>query len=102
MMVGWRGVALGLGVAWLMGGQPARAQQQASPTAAEWQKQFEALRSQVQAMQKDLDEIKALLAPLRAQRGGALSGDLSIELGDRPVKGDPGAKLTFLELTDYQ
>ncbi len=54
-------------------------------------------------MQKDLDEIKALLAPLRArQQGPQLRPGALIDLGDRPVKGMASAKLTIVELTDYQ
>jgi hypothetical protein len=76
-------------------------QQQQQPAPADLQKQVDALRGQVQGMQKDLDEIKALLAPLRRQQP-TIPADLVIDLGKRPVKGDPGARLTFLELTDYQ
>jgi hypothetical protein len=75
--------------------------QQAAPAGGDLQKQVDALRGQVQAMQKDLDEIKALLAPLRRQQP-TIPADLVIDLGHRPIKGDPAAKLTFLELTDYQ
>ena len=78
------------------------AAQQAAAARGDVQAQVDALRRQVQAMQKDLDEIKALLAPLRARQAPTLPSDLVIDLGDRPVKGGPGAKLTFIELTDYQ
>lgn len=83
---------------------PAHAQQQQQPPAAaggDLQKQVDGLRSQVQAMQKDLDEIKALLAPLR-RMAPSIPDDLVIDLGNRPIRGEPSAKLTFLELTDYQ
>jgi hypothetical protein len=85
---------------WAFWALPAFAQQ---PPAAggDLQKQVDALHSQVQTMQKDLDEIKALLAPLRRQ-APAIPDDLVIDLGNRPVKGSASAKLTFLELTDYQ
>ena len=76
-----------------------RAQQPAS--AADLQKQLEALKAQVGSMQKDLDEIKALLAPLRA-RQTPTARDVPIDLGNRPIKGEAMAKLTFIELTDYQ
>jgi len=95
------GAALGLSLACFGTGYLARAQQPAAP-AAEWQKQFDALRHQVQAMQKDLDEIKTLLAPLRARQPPAPPADLVIDLGDRPVRGGRMAKLTLVELTDYQ
>ncbi len=73
----------------------------AQPPAADTQKQIDALRAQVNAMQKDLDEIKALLAPLRARQAPS-PGSVSLDLGSRPIKGEPSAKLTLVELTDYQ
>jgi hypothetical protein len=69
--------------------------------AADTQKQIDALRTQVNAMQKDLDEIKALLAPLRERQGAASEGP-AIELGSRPIKGSASARLMLIELTDYQ
>jgi hypothetical protein len=69
--------------------------------AADTQKQIDALRTQVNAMQKDLDEIKALLAPLRERQAAASNGP-AIELGNRPVQGSPTARLMLIELTDYQ
>jgi hypothetical protein len=53
-------------------------------------------------MQKDLDEIKALLAPLRARQSPTPPADLVIDLGNRPVRGGRLARLTLIELTDYQ
>lgn len=70
-------------------------------TAADTQKQLDALRTQVNAVQKDLDEIKALLAPLRARQAPP-PGSVLLDLGSRPVRGEPTAKLTLVELTDYQ
>lgn len=70
-------------------------------SAADTQKQIDALRAQVTAMQKDLDEIKTLLAPLRARQ--APSADSAVlDLGNRPVKGAASARLMLVELTDYQ
>jgi hypothetical protein len=70
-------------------------------TSADTQKQLDALRAQVNAMQKDLDEIKALLAPLRARQAPSVPG-VALDLGNRPTKGAPAARLTLVELTDYQ
>ncbi len=82
---------------------PACAQQQAPPAARDLQKQVDALRQQVGSMQKDLDEIKALLAPLRTRmQGPQLRPGALIDLGGRPVKGAASAKVTVVELTDYQ
>lgn len=95
------GIAFGFLLACLVTARPALAQQPPT-TAAEWQKQFDALREQVTAMQKDLDEIKALLAPLRARQAPQIPANLVLDLGNRPVRGAPAAKLTLVELTDYQ
>jgi protein-disulfide isomerase len=66
--------------------------------SADTQKQIDALRAQVTAMQKDLDEIKTLLAPLRKPS----PTNAVIDLGSRPVQGAAAAKVTLVELTDYQ
>ena len=73
----------------------------AQPPAADTQKQIDALRAQVSAMQKDLDEIKTLLAPLRARQAPS-ANSVVLDLGTRPVKGAASARLTLVELTDYQ
>ena len=62
--------------------------------AADTQKQIDALRAQVTAMQKDLDEIKTLLAPLRARQAPSADGAV-LDLGTRPVKGAASARLTL-------
>ena len=71
------------------------------PAAADLQKQLDALRAQVGAMQGDLDDIKALLAPLRDQLPPAPK-NIALDLGSRPVRGNPAAKLIMVEFTDYQ
>jgi hypothetical protein len=73
----------------------------AQPPSADTQKQVDALRTQVTAMRKDLDEIKALLAPLRDRQAASSDGP-AIDLGTRPVQGAASAKLMLIELTDYQ
>ncbi len=98
------GVILGSLVAWVVLTQPACAQQAPpAPPPGDLQKQVDALRQQVGSMQKDLDEIKALLAPLRTRmQGPQLRPGALIDLGGRPVKGAASAKVTVVELTDYQ
>ncbi len=73
----------------------------AQPPAADTQKQIDALRAQVKTMQQDLDDIKELLAPLRARLGPS-PGSVRLDLGSRPIKGSPSAAITLVELTDYQ
>lgn len=70
-------------------------------TAGDTQKQIDALRAQVGAMQKDLDEIKTLLAPIRGRTGPSLDG-VRLDLGNRPFRGSAAADVTLVELTDYQ
>jgi protein-disulfide isomerase len=79
----------------------ARCSAQQPQTGGGLQKQVDALKAQVSAMQKDLDEIKALLAPLRAKQGPKPE-DIALDLGTRPIKGNPSAKLILVEFTDYQ
>jgi len=93
-------VSLGFLLASTLLAQPACAQKPAAPASGDLQKQVDALRTQVGAMQKDLDEIKALLAPLRARQSPPR--DAVIDLGTRPVRGERTAKVTLVELTDYQ
>ena len=75
---------------------PARAQQ---VTTEELKKQVDALSQSVQAMQKDLQEIKAFLQgrvpPARAQ-------SVVLDLGGHPFRGENTARLTLVEFSDYQ
>jgi protein-disulfide isomerase len=76
---------------------PATAQE---PTNAELKKDIERLSDGLKAMQKDLQDIKAML-----QRGAAPAGAqnvVTIDLANSPVKGDTGAKVTLVEYSDYQ
>ena len=78
------------------------------------QEEIEELKAGQQQIQKDLAEIKKLLAarpaaaptPARAPkptvRRGANVKDVVFDLGDNPVKGESTAKLTLVEFSDYQ
>ena len=77
------------------------AEPQQPPTAADLQRQIDALRAQVAAMQKDLNDIKELLAPLKAQMPSTRE-DFTLDLGTRPVRGSQAARLILVEFTDYQ
>ncbi len=93
-------VTIAFFVAALAASTTCRAQQ--PPTGGDLQKQLDALKAQVGTMQKDLDEIKALLAPLRNAVKPPAPENITLTLGDRPVKGAPNAKLVLIEFTDYQ
>jgi protein-disulfide isomerase len=77
----------------------------AAPSFAQ-QKSIEALRKEIEAlnekmkvMQKDLQEIKALLQV----RGPAPAPqNVVLELGDAPSRGSTRARLTLVEFSDYQ
>lgn len=65
------------------------------------QKQIDELKEAQTGLQKDLQEIKTFL------RGPAPSAklppeNLTVSLGNRPVKGDKDARLTLIEFSDYQ
>ncbi|TAJ83569.1 DsbA family protein [bacterium] len=77
---------------------------QTDPTREELkglQKQIETLNEGQKSMQKDLQEIKTLLQG-RAAPPNLPPQDLTVSLGNKPVKGDKNAKLTLVEFSDYQ
>ena len=90
-------LSLGLALACLLSAPLALAQQQ-SPD--DLKKDIESLKESQKAIQKDLQEIKALLQ----QRGqpAAPPQNVVLELGKSPSKGERNAKLTLVEFSDYQ
>ena len=89
-------LSLGLALACLLSAPLALAQQQ-SPD--DLKKDIESLKESQKAIQKDLQEIKALL-----QRGqpAAPPQNVVLELGKSPSTGERNAKLTLVEFSDYQ
>lgn len=87
---------LGFALACLLSAPLALAQQ---PSTDDLKKDIEALKEGQKAIQKDLQEIKALL-----QRGQppAPPQNVVLDLGKSPVKGERNAKLTLIEFSDYQ
>ncbi|MBP1597601.1 MAG: hypothetical protein H6Q05_2978 [Acidobacteria bacterium] len=65
----------------------------------ELKKQIEALGQSVKAMQKDLQEIKALL---QSRVPAAPPQNIVLDLVGHPVRGQDAAKLTLVEFSDYQ
>ncbi len=84
--------ALALG---LIAAGPAAAQQ---PTSEDLRKDIQALQESLKAIQKDLQDIKALLA----RPAGPPSLANRVVGGDAPFKGDANARLTVVEVSDYQ
>ena len=75
---------------------PGRAQQ---TTTDDLKQEIDALRTMLQAIQKDLQEVKGMLARQAPPPSGV---GTVIDLGDAPVKGERTAKLTLVEFSDYQ
>jgi protein-disulfide isomerase len=85
-----------LSLAVLLFTQSTRAQQ---TSLDDLKKQVDALNQNMNAMQKDLQEIKALVQN-RVKVPPPQS--VVLDLSDRPVKGESTAKLTLVEFLDYQ
>ena len=73
--------------------QPAFAQ---SNGQADLRKEVEQLKTQMQSMRSDLDEIKAAL------REQAARANPVFDTGSYPAKGDAAAKLVLIEFSDFQ
>jgi len=78
--------------------QPLQAQQTSTD---DLKKQIEALSQTMKAMQKDLQDIKALLQS-RAPAPAAPPADIVLDLGGHPARGQNTAKLVLIEFSDYQ
>jgi protein-disulfide isomerase len=67
-------------------------------------KGIQSLKAGQEAIQKDLQEIKKLLAARPAAAGAAPEQALNaiINIDGEPVKGDKNAKLTLIEFSEYQ
>jgi protein-disulfide isomerase len=86
--------ALALGV---LAAGPAAAQQQ--PSTEELRKDIQALQESLKAIQKDLQEIKGMLArPV----GPPPLVNKVIDIGNGPFKGEAEARVTLVEVSDYQ
>jgi protein-disulfide isomerase len=72
---------------------------QPEPAAADLAKEIAALKASVQAIQKDVQEIKALLLTRPA---GGPPASVVIDPGSNQFKGERTAKLTLVEFSDYQ
>ena len=78
-----------------------------SDELAALRREVQALKAQQQAMESDLKTIKGLLQSLVQPRAqGQPTGDQfvskGIDLTDEPTKGEPAAKVTLVEVSDYQ
>ena len=67
-------------------------------SATDLKKEIQALTEAVKGMQKDLQDIKAVLPKGQP----APQQTVTLELGNNPAKGEGAAKVTLVEFTDYQ
>jgi protein-disulfide isomerase len=65
-------------------------------------KEIQSLNQTIKQMQKDLQEIKALLKAGQQPTRAAPPQKVLLELDDNPSQGDRAAKLTLIEFSDYQ
>lgn len=70
------------------------------PSNTELKSELQTLSDNVKAMQKDLQEIKALL--LRGGGAPPAPQNLTLDVGNNPFKGSKAARVTMVEFTDYQ
>ena len=88
-------VCLGALLAGVVMAGPVAAQQTSTD---ELKRDIQALQESLKAIQKDLQEIKGMLARPTPPSGiGAV-----IDFGNSPLKGERTAKLTLVEFSDYQ
>jgi protein-disulfide isomerase len=99
-MKGWKThLSLGVALAFFLTAPLALAQQP-TPTGDDLKKDIEALKEGQKAVQKDLQEIKALLQ--RPTGPPPPPQNVVLDLGKNPFKGENKAKLTLVEFSDYQ
>ena len=87
-------VAVGL-LGWLAP-DPGFAQQS---TEEDLKREIAELKEGIKSIQKDLQEIKTLL---QQRQPAAPPQNVVLDLGDNPFTGEPTAKLTLIEFSDYQ
>ena len=78
--------------------------QSQSDEIAALKREIQTLKAQQASMQRDLDMIKSLLQSLvqaRGQQPEEAFTDKLINITDAPTKGNPSAKVTLVEVSDY-
>jgi len=87
----WVGLSLAIALA-----APGAAQQ---TTTDDLKKDLDSLRAMVEGIQKDIQDMKAMLARQAPPPSGV---GAVIDFGNSPAKGERTAKLTLIEFSDYQ
>jgi protein-disulfide isomerase len=88
-------VSLGFVLAALLSAVPTAAQQESE----ELRKDIEAIKEGLKGIQKDIQEIKALIARQAPPPSGI---GVVLDLASNAAKGERTAKLTMVEFSDYQ
>ena len=78
---------------------PLASAQQPPQQSDELKKDIETLKESVKAIQKDVQEIKALL---QSKQPAPPPQNVVLDLGKNPFKGERTARLTLVEFSDYQ
>ena len=95
----WKsGLPLGLVLTCMLSAPLASAQQQQQSTD-DLKKEIEAVKEGLRAIQKDVQEIKALL---QSRLAAPRPENYVLDLANNPFKGERTAKLTLVEFSDYQ
>jgi protein-disulfide isomerase len=89
-------LSVGLVLTCLLSARVASAQ---PPTTEDLKKEIEAVKEGLKAIQKDVQEIKALL---QSRLAAPPPQNVVLDLGKNPFKGERTAKLTLVEFSDYQ
>ena len=89
--IGLTGVALTCALA-----MPGRAEEKSTD---DLMKEIESLKTMIQGIQKDLQDVKAMLARQAPPPTGV---GTVLDLGGAPAQGEKTAKLTLVEISDYQ
>lgn len=95
---GWKTVGL-LPLVFLLFAPPSMSQQTSNE---ELSKQIKELNRSMKAMQKDLQEIKALLQGRAQAQPAPPPRKILLDLEGRPGRGENTAKLTMVEFSDYE
>ena len=69
------------------------------PSTEDLKKDIQAIQESIKGIQKDLQEIKGMLARQVPPPSGI---GATIDYGNSPTKGERTAKLTLVEFSDYQ
>jgi protein-disulfide isomerase len=89
-------LSVGLVLTCLLSARVSSAQQ---PTTEDLKKEIEAVKESLKTIQKDIQEIKALL---QSRQAAPPPQNVVLDLGKNAFKGERTAKLTLVEFSDYQ